>query len=252
MLSERDVYLEKDNKDKGNGFYDRTLATSIGKLELSVPRTRNGDFRPKVLPEPYKREEKSYTDLLMSLVINGYSEFSLLNTLKSFNLPYSQEELNKIKDELKDKLELFKSRELLEDAYQCDIREGLKVKKATCYIVLGIYTFFGKESRDVWNMVFVHLQRNVRRHMNQIDSTQFNRELSKLRSESSLEEAKEKFILLFEGYKNKYSRFINNIMQKAEHYLIFTKYPYEIRKHIYTTNSVESVNSIIERILQFN
>jgi transposase-like protein len=53
MLSERDVYLEKDNKDKGNGFYDRTLATSIGKLELSVPRTKNGDFRPKFLPELY-------------------------------------------------------------------------------------------------------------------------------------------------------------------------------------------------------
>jgi len=91
MLSERDVCLEKEDKDKGNGIYDRTLATSISKLELSVPRTRNGNFRPKVLPEPYKRVNKSYTDLLMSLVINGYSEFSLLNTLKNFNLPYSRE-----------------------------------------------------------------------------------------------------------------------------------------------------------------
>jgi transposase-like protein len=34
---------------------------------------------------------------------------------------------------------------------------------------------------------FVYLQRNIRRHINQIDSTKFNRELSKLRSENSLE-----------------------------------------------------------------
>jgi len=68
---------------------------------ISVPRTRTGDFRPHILPEPYKRVDESYTDLLMSLVINGYSESSLLNTLKSLNLPYSDDELNKIKDDLK-------------------------------------------------------------------------------------------------------------------------------------------------------
>lgn len=223
MISERDIHLKKTDGDKGNGFYDRTLATSVGKLELSVPRTRNSNFRPSVLPEPYKRVDQSYVDLLMSLVANGYSESALLSTLKSLNLPYSQEEIDKIKDDLKDKLELFKHRELPEDAfaliidaYQCDIRENSKVKKATCYVILGIdlegkkdifgvYTFFGKESKETWvkvfedlisrglkkilvivsddlpglieatqtifpladhQLCFVHLQRNVRRHMN--------------------------------------------------------------------------------------
>ncbi|MBC7321358.1 transposase, partial [bacterium] len=97
-------------------------------------------------------------------------------------------------------------------------------------------------------LCFVHLQRNVRRHMSKEDATQFNRELSKLKSESSLEEAEEGFRLLCERYKDKYPRFINNIISKAEHYLAFTKYPYEIRKYIYTTNSVENFNSIIEKV----
>ena len=30
--------------------------------------------------------------------------------------------------------------------------------------------------------------------------------------------------------------------------MVFTKYPEPLRKHIYTTNSVESVNSLIEKI----
>jgi len=77
MLSERQIYLLKNENDKGNGFYDRKLGTPMGNLEISVPRTRTGDFRPHILPEPYKRVDESYTDLLMSLVINGYSESSL-------------------------------------------------------------------------------------------------------------------------------------------------------------------------------
>jgi len=111
----------------------------------------------------------------MSLVINGYSESSLLNTLKSLNLPYSDDELNKIKDDLKSELDLFKQRELPEsvfalliDAYHCEIKDGSKVRKAACYIVLGIdmegkkdifglYTFFGKENRADWNKVFEDL-----------------------------------------------------------------------------------------------
>lgn len=39
MLSERLVYLAKNENDKGNGFYERKLATPVGNLELSVLRT---------------------------------------------------------------------------------------------------------------------------------------------------------------------------------------------------------------------
>jgi len=49
MLSERSVYLAKNDNDKGNGFYDRKLATPVGSLEISVPRTRTGNFRPSIL-----------------------------------------------------------------------------------------------------------------------------------------------------------------------------------------------------------
>lgn len=78
----------------------------------------------------------------MSLIINGYSESSLLNTLKSLHLPYSDDELNKIKDDIKSELDLFKQRELPEtvfalfiNAYHCKIKDGSKAKKAAWYII---------------------------------------------------------------------------------------------------------------------
>ncbi len=38
VLSERSIYLSNNANDKGNGFYDRKLATPLGNLEISVPR----------------------------------------------------------------------------------------------------------------------------------------------------------------------------------------------------------------------
>ena len=53
----------------------------------------------------------------MSLVVNSYSGSSLLNTLKSLNLLYSDDELTKIKDDRKSELNLFKRQELPESAF---------------------------------------------------------------------------------------------------------------------------------------
>ncbi|WAM36947.1 IS256 family transposase [Caldicellulosiruptor acetigenus] len=306
MLSERNIYLAKNQNDKGNGFYDRTLATSVGTLEISVPRARSGNFRPSILPEPYKRVDDSYTALLMSLVASGYSESSLLQTLKNLNLPYSENEILKIKEDLKNELQLFKQRELpssafalIIDGYHCEIKDNSKVKQATCYVVLGIdlegkkdifgvYTFFGKENKADWTKVFedlitrglkevlivisddfpgiidavklaypladhqlcfVHLQRNVRKHMSKEDASAFNKSLDKLRiSSSDFDEAVLKFKELCKEYLVKYPRFVKGISEKAEFYLAHMKYPEELRKHIYTTNAVESINSIIEKI----
>lgn len=54
------------------------------------------------------------------------------------------------------------------DVYYFEIKDGLKVKKAVCYIIFGIdmdgkkdifgiYIFFGKENRVDWNKVFEDL-----------------------------------------------------------------------------------------------
>lgn len=98
---------------KATDSTNRKLATPMGNLKISVPRTKNGNFCPNILPEPYKRIDKSYTELLLSLVVNGYSEILLLNALKSLNLPYSEEEINKInkiKNDLTKELDIFKTK----------------------------------------------------------------------------------------------------------------------------------------------
>jgi len=112
MKQEREVYLSKEEKDKGNGYYKRGLSTGIGKIKLNVPRTREGNFRPYILPPLYKRTDESYKILLSALIENGYSESELENFFKEMELPYSREEMEKIKEGLKERMEDFRTRQL--------------------------------------------------------------------------------------------------------------------------------------------
>ena len=61
-----------DDDNKVNGYYERSLNTGSFKLNINVPRDRKDKFRPQILPDPYKRVNEDYIDLLMSLVSNGY------------------------------------------------------------------------------------------------------------------------------------------------------------------------------------
>jgi len=84
-------------------------------------------------------------------------------------------------------------------------------------------------------LCFVHLQRNVRKHMAKDDASVFNKELDKLRTSSSdFDEAVLKFKELCNQYSSKYPRFIKGVCEKAEFYLAHMKYPEDLRKHIYT------------------
>jgi len=305
MVSEREIYLDS-NQDKGNGFYRRSLSSSMSKMELNVPRTRSGEFRPLVLPHLYQRTESSYNRLLAALMVNGYSDAGFENFFREMDLPYSKNELAKLKEELKQKVEDFKTRQLPEavfamfiDGYITDIKLNGKIKKCCLYCLvgmdftgnktlLGFYTVEGSETRHKWREIFedlierglrkamvvvsddlsglsevikllfprtdhqlcfVHLERNVRKHLKGEDATAFNEKLQTLRSSScDFETALAEFKSLCRAYENSFPTFIKNIEKKAELYLTFCKYPKLVRKYIYTTNTVENLNKQIDSI----
>ena len=44
--AERKAYLSKPHRDKANGFYPRSLLVGSLPIDVGVPRTRSGNFRP--------------------------------------------------------------------------------------------------------------------------------------------------------------------------------------------------------------
>jgi putative transposase len=107
MVSEREIYLEKEQKDKGNGYYTRDLISKLGKLGIEVPR--NGKFRPYILGEKYQRYSEDFEEFLISLITNGYSKTQIFRTLRKLDLPYRDDEIEKIKNDLKEKAEHLKT-----------------------------------------------------------------------------------------------------------------------------------------------
>ena len=56
MKHERQIYLNQDPDNYANGYYDRTLGLTFGKLNLKIPRVRYGNkFYPSLLPEKFQK-----------------------------------------------------------------------------------------------------------------------------------------------------------------------------------------------------
>jgi len=89
---------------------------------------------------------------------------------------------------------------------------------------------------------------NVRRNMGREDASLFNKELENIRLLRDQEEGRVKLERLCLKYKNKYPSFIKRLLSKIDHYVCFLRYPDEIRRYLYSTNAVESLNSRIEQI----
>ena len=64
--AERKTYLQ-NAQDKANGFYPRTVQVGSVPVDVDVPRTRTGKFRPASLPAPYQR---GYADESQTLLLN--------------------------------------------------------------------------------------------------------------------------------------------------------------------------------------
>jgi transposase-like protein len=78
--TERRAYLDRVKEDKGNGSYARSLMVGSLPVEIQVPRTRSGAFRPHHLPAPH---ERGYPEETQSLLLGLLSSSRSLNAAKA-------------------------------------------------------------------------------------------------------------------------------------------------------------------------
>ena len=144
--SERGAYLAREPQDKGNGFYPRTLQVGSLPIEVDVPRTRNGAFRPASLPGPYQRgyRDESQT-LLLNLLASSRSINAARDSLKKLGLSICDTDLDSVATGLVDELELRNSRPLdtdllalFIDAKYVELREADRLRPASIYLAIGL------------------------------------------------------------------------------------------------------------------
>ena len=64
-------YKNKDTDNSRNGHSDKTLRTSFGDVEVSVPRDRKGEFEPKVLKKKQTSVSQDIEEKILSMYAKG-------------------------------------------------------------------------------------------------------------------------------------------------------------------------------------
>ena len=82
------------------------------------------------------------------------------------------------------------------------------------------------------------------------DAQTFNQNLAALKVAANPEQAITQFETLCQSYQPQYPAFIKALLADKQNYFAFLHLPPPVRKFFYTTNSVESFNSLLEKIRQ--
>jgi putative transposase len=145
--AERSVYLEAAQDDKGNGAYERNVNLGSLPVEVEVPRTRSGGFRPESLPPPYQRGYDDATrDLLLRLVASGRSLTASKQALRGLGLTASGPQLENVTKHFVSEFELRNSRPLdtdllalFLDAKYVEVRDADRLRPYGVYVVVGLH-----------------------------------------------------------------------------------------------------------------
>lgn len=159
-----------------NGHYQRTFAVKgLGRLNVKVPRDRQGKYQTKVL-EPYKRNEASIEEDVAILYLLGQSTRSLsLISERLLGTKISAGKVSECSGRLIESVEKWRSRPLTEsfkylylDGTNFSMRIDKKIVKVCVLVVIGVdengikqviaLQAGDKESAGTWRQLFKDLK----------------------------------------------------------------------------------------------
>ena len=296
-------YAKHSMKDKitsnaRNGHSKKTVRSEYGNLNLDIPRDRNAEFEPQIIPK-YQREITGIEGQILSLYAKGMSNRDIEDHLNNlYGIDVSPSMISKITDKIIPEIREWQSRQLEDvypivfmDAIHYSVRkDGVVVKKAV-YLAIGIDKEGRKEVLGFWigenesskywlnvlnelknrgvqdilimsvdnlkgfseaiSSVFpkteiqkcvVHQIRNSIRYISYKDAREFTSDLKEMYNAPTLEQAEFKLDELEEKWGKKYMAVINSWRSNWNELTTYFKYDTKIRKLIYTTNPIESLN----------
>jgi transposase-like protein len=166
-----------DRQGYRNGSYQRQLTTRVGRIELEVPRDREGEFQTALF-QRYQRSEKALVLALMQMVVQGVSTRRVKEiTTELCGREFSKSTVSRLSEGLDEQVETWASRSLQEqsypflvlDAMHLKVRRQGAVRSTTVMLavgineagqreILGLETAFG-ETNEGWSRFIGQLKR---------------------------------------------------------------------------------------------
>src|SRR5208337_1742851 len=161
-LTEHLGYEKGDPAGRGsgnnrNGVSSKTILTSDGEIDISVPRDRAGSFEPQLIPKGQTRFE-GFDDKILSLYARGMTVREIQGHLTEiYGIDVSPDLISRVTDAVLDEVREWQNRPLdlvypivFFDALRVKIRDEGLVKNKAVYVALAFNANGEKEVLGLW------------------------------------------------------------------------------------------------------
>lgn len=296
--------MDKNNDNSRNGYSKKTVKTELGAVELNVPRDRNGDFEPKIVPK-HQRSVNGIEDKILGLYATGMTTRDISEQIKElYGVDISAETVSNITNRILPLVSEWQNRPLEKtysfifmDAIHYKVREDKQIIVKAAYVVIGVNLDGEKEVLGIWiganesskfwlsvlndlknrgiqdvlifcvdglngfkeaigaTFPFAKIQRciihQIRSSMKYIpykDRKAFVADLKGIYKAVNEDVAMDNLLSLKEKWSSKYPNAVKSWEDNWDNLSTFFAFPDNIRKIIYTTNTIESLNSQFRKV----
>lgn len=286
-----------------NGTSPKTLKTSVGNIPIEVPRDRNADFEPVVVPK-YQTISEKIENAIVGMYSRGMNTRDVEEQIREiYGVEVSETTVSNLTSKMIGVIKEWQSRPLEAvyfavwmDGISFKIRQNGKVTNKTIFLVIGLNKDGLKEVLGMWinetesasfwmqvltdlkargvediliastdnlagfsqaisgvfpktviQLCIVHQIRNSLRYVVWKDKKTFAADLKSIYSAINRQDAETALKTFAQKWGGKYGYAIKSWEANWELLTQYFEYPLEIRKIIYTTNPIESLNSTIRK-----
>lgn len=137
-------YKNKNTNNSRNGYSSKTVQGSMGEVDISVPRDRNGEFEPQLVKK-HQTDVSSIEDKIIFLYSQGVSTRDIQKTMNEmYGIDVDDGRVSKITDKLLPVIREWHERplqavyaHLILDAVHYSVRDNGSVVKKAAYVIIG-------------------------------------------------------------------------------------------------------------------
>lgn len=154
---ENNYHGAKSTDNRRNGYISKRIKTSSGEVDIKVPRDRDSSFEPKLVPKRQK-DVSEIEEKVLAMYARGMSQRDIAETIEDiYGFEISHETISQITDCVLDELNTWQNRPLKRmytflfvDCMYVTIRKEYESKNYAVYTILGYDTDGEKDILGLW------------------------------------------------------------------------------------------------------
>jgi putative transposase len=147
----------KNSNNSRNGYSKKTVKSELGPISINVPRDRNGEFEPQIIPK-HQRNINGIEDKILSLYATGMTTRDISEQIRElYDVEVSAETVSNITNRILPLVSEWQNRPLEKtysfifmDAIHYKVREEKHVVVKAAYVVIGVNLDGEKEVLGIW------------------------------------------------------------------------------------------------------